>query len=112
LLPDSFTNRWLSVLGIGTVLFGISLFVLRIPERTIIVFFALGLPVVLLWLYVDKKSKRQKKEIDAITDLRTRPCVCSICKHEKAANCVNQKCPCCIMMKGEKVVGHSINPLQ
>ena len=55
------TTRWLSTLGIGTLCFGLSLFVLRIPIRTIIVFFIIGVPLVALWLYVDAKSKQQKK---------------------------------------------------
>ena len=41
------------MLGIGTLCFGLSLFVLRIPIRTIIVFFIIGVPLVALWLYVD-----------------------------------------------------------
>lgn len=109
---DSFTNRWLLILGIGTVLFGISLFILRVPVRTILVFFALGLPVVLLWLYIDEKTKREKKKIDAISNLEIQPCVCSICRHDLVTVCMDDKCPCCIMLKGDKVVGHSINPLQ
>ena len=32
--------------------------------RTIIIFFAIGIPMVSLWIYVDEKSRRQKKEID------------------------------------------------
>lgn len=94
------------------MLFGISLFVLRVPIRTILVFFALGIPVVLLWLYVDEKSKRQMKEIDAISNLQTQPCICSICNHDQVIICMDDKCPCCIMLNGDKVVGHSINPLQ
>jgi hypothetical protein len=25
---------------------------------------------------------------------------------------LNQKCACCIIMKGDKIIGHSINPMQ
>jgi hypothetical protein len=39
-------------------------------------------------------------------------CICSICKHEQAVLCLNQKCACCIIMNGDKVIGHSVNPLQ
>ena len=102
------TTRWLLALGIGTVCFGISLFVLRIPIRTIIVFFSIGLPLVALWLYVDVKSK-EKKKIDSIT---AQACICSSCKHEEARICLQQKCACCIVMKGNIIIGHSINPLQ
>lgn len=105
---DSLTNRWLVTLGIGTVLFGISLFVLRIPIRTIFVFFAIGVPVVFLWLYVDLKSRRQAE----FSRMQNQKCICAVCKHDQAAICIDQKCPCCIAMKDDRVVGHSINPLQ
>ena len=100
------TTRWIFMLGIGTVCFGISLFVLRIPIRTIIVFFIIGVPLVALWLYVDAKSKQQKK-IDS-----TQVCICSICKHEEAKSCFRERCACCLLSKGKTVVGHSVNPLQ
>ncbi|MFY9796242.1 MAG: hypothetical protein WB988_15000 [Candidatus Nitrosopolaris sp.] len=103
------TTRWISMLGIGTLCFGISLFVLRIPIRTIIVFFIIGVPLVALWLYVDAKSKQQKK---MTTDITTQVCICSICKHEEAKSCFREKCACCLLSKGKTVIGHSINPLQ
>jgi len=112
---DSFTNRWLSILGISTLCFGIFLFVLRVPIRTMGIFFALGISLVLLWLYVDYKSKQQqqqngKKIINSGNQLRhQQPCICSICKHEQATICLNQKCACCLIMKGNKIIGHSIN---
>ena len=102
------TMRWLSILGIGTILFGISLFVLHIPVRTIIIFFAIGVSVVALWLYADARSKQQKR-IDVIT---AQACICSICRHDGAEICLQQKCACCLIMKGDTVIGHSINPLQ
>src|SRR5574341_1625579 len=95
------TNRWLSMLGIGTIVFGFSLFVLHIPVRTIIIFFVIGVSVIGLWLYADARSKRQKR-IDAIT---TEGCICSICKHDEAKICLQQKCACCLMMKGDTVIG-------
>jgi Flp pilus assembly protein TadB len=103
------TTRWLSMLGIGTLCFGLSLFVLRIPIRTIIVFFIIGVPLVALWLYVDAKSKQQKK---ITTTVITQPCICSICKHEEAKRPFQENCACCLLTKGNTVIGHSINPLQ
>ena len=82
------TTRWLLALGIGTVCFGISLFVLRIPIRTIIVFFSIGLPLVALWLYVDVKSK-EKKKIDSIT---AQACICSICNTKKPGSVAAKMC--------------------
>ena len=125
-MVESLTNRWILALGLATLCFGISLFVLRIPIRTIGIFFALGIPLILLWLYVSDKSKQQqqllqqkkKEEGKTISDPNSsrhqlqQQCICSICNHEQAGVCLNQKCASCTIMKGNKVVGHSINPLQ
>jgi hypothetical protein len=124
-MVESLTNRWILTLGLATLCFGISLFVLRIPIRTIGIFFALGIPLILLWLYVGNRSKQQleqqQKNGKTVSDpssnnnlvqYQQRSCTCPICKHEQAGVCLNQKCACCTIMKGNKVVGHSINPLQ
>lgn len=72
------------------------------------IFFIIGLPLVLLWLYADQKTKDQRKR----TDANVEACACPICKHDEAGICLQQKCACCIIMKGSRVIGHSINPLQ
>jgi hypothetical protein len=105
---DNLTNRWLATLGIGALIFGLALLVLRVPIRTILIFFAIGIPVVFLWLYADERSRRQKK----LGNIQQQPCICSVCKHDQAAVCMDQKCPCCIILKGDSIIGHSINPLQ
>jgi hypothetical protein len=102
------TTRWISILGIAALCFGLALFVLRVPVRTILIFFAIGVPLIILWLYADEKSKQQKR----INKIIKQRCICSICKHEQAKVCLDQKCACCIMMKGSDIMGHSINPLQ
>jgi hypothetical protein len=122
-MVESLTNRWILTLGLATLCFGISLFVLRIPIRTIGIFFALGIPLILLWLYVGNKSRQLQQgkgktishpgsNNDHFEQHQEQSCTCPICKHEQAGVCLNQKCACCIIMKGNKVVGHSINPLQ
>ena len=112
---DNLTNRWLATLGIGAVIFGLALFILGVPVRTMIIFFAIGIPVVFLWLYVDERSRKEKKEMEEMEELgkiQQQQCICSVCKHEQAAVCLDQKCPCCIILKGDSIIGHSINPLQ
>src|SRR3982750_4920214 len=110
-MVESITNRWILTLGLATLCFGISLFVLRIPIRTIGIFFALGIPLILLWLYVGDKSKQQqqlqqqkkgKTSSDPggnnhLVEHEQKPCICPICKHEQAGVCLNQKCACCII---------------
>jgi hypothetical protein len=123
-MVESLTTRWILALGLATLCFGIFLFVFRIPIRTIGIFFALGIPLILLWLYAGDKSKQQQQQQNKETTVsdpsssdnslvqhQQQSCICSICKHEQAVLCLNQKCACCIIMKGDKVVGHSINPL-
>ena len=102
------TTRWISILAIAALCFGIGLFVLRVPVRTILIFFAIGVPLTALWLYVDEKSKQQKR----VNIISKQGCICQIFKHEQAKVCLEQKCACCIMMKGNNIIGHSINPLQ
>jgi hypothetical protein len=112
---DNLTNRWLATLGIGAVIFGLALFILGVPVRTMIIFFAIGIPVVFLWLYADERSRKEKKEMEEMEELgkiQQQQCICSVCKHEQAAVCLDQKCPCCIILKGDSIIGHSINPLQ
>jgi hypothetical protein len=116
---QSLTTRWILALGLATLCFGIFLFVLRIPIRTIGIFFALGIPLVLLWLYADSKSKQQQEKGKTVSNSTTNNfvqhqqlCICSICKHEQAGVCLDQKCACCLMMKGNKIIGHSVNPMQ
>jgi hypothetical protein len=129
-MVESITTRWILTLGVATLCFGIFLFVLRIPIRTIGIFFALGIPLIVLWLYAGDKSKQEQQRLqqqkgkiisDSSSDdddnnnlvqHQQQSCICSICKHDQASICLNQKCACCIIMKGNKVVGHSINPLQ
>jgi hypothetical protein len=111
-MENSLTNRWILVLGIGALVLALSLIVIRVPVRTIIIFFSIGIPLTLLWMYVDDKSSRQKKEYEFFTNLQKQSCICSVCKHDNAGVCISEKCPCCIMMKGDTIIGHSINPLQ
>lgn len=102
------TTRWFFILGLGTVCFGISLFVLHVPIRTVGVFFVLGLPLVALWLYIDNKSRLQKRANVIAEEV----CACLICKHERAKICLQNKCACCLIMRGNKVTGHSINMIR
>src|SRR5919202_4059177 len=116
---SSLTTRWILALGLATLCFGIFLFVFRIPIRTIGIFFALGIPLILLWLYAGDKSKQQQQQKGKIannSDSSTNNllqhqqqlCICSICKHKQAVLCLNQKCACCIIMNGDKVIGYSV----
>jgi hypothetical protein len=104
-----FTQRWLLMLAIATALFAISLLLLRVNIRTLAILLGLGLPIVTLWMYVDEKYLSGKRR-SATTNQQN--CICPVCKHESAKVCLEEKCSCCLITKGEKVVGHSSSPLQ
>jgi hypothetical protein len=67
-MVESLTTRWILALGLTTLCFGIFLFVFRIPIRTIGIFFVLGIPLILLRLYADGKSKQQRQQKGKITN--------------------------------------------
>ena len=50
------------------------------------------------------KTDRKKK----LGEIELQKCLCPICKHEVTNVCVKQKCPCCIDMKDNSVIGHSV----
>ncbi len=74
--------------------------------RVSFVFFIIALFLLILWVYliirIDYKKNKRKNPV----------CTCSICGHEKSDACIQEKCPCCISMKDNVVVGHSNNSLQ
>jgi hypothetical protein len=103
-----FTQRWLLMLAIATGLFAISLLLLRINIRTLVILLGIGLPLVTLWLYMDAKYF----SVQGRNNLSKQPCVCPVCKHHYERMCLEQKCSCCLITKGEEVIGHSSSPFQ
>jgi len=63
MVMDNLTNRWLATLVIGALIFGLALVVLRVPVRTMMIFFAIGIPVVFLWLYAEERDRKKKKKL-------------------------------------------------
>jgi hypothetical protein len=103
-----FAQRWLLMLAIAIGLFAISLLLLRVNIRTLLILLGIGLPLVTLWLYMDAKYF----SVQGRTVLSKQTCVCPVCKHQYARMCLEQKCSCCLITKGEKVIGHSSSPFQ
>ena len=103
-----FAQRWLLMLAIAIGLFAISLLLLRVNIRTLVILLGIGLPLVTLWLYMDAKYF----SVQGRTVLSKQTCVCPVCKHQYARMCLEQKCSCCLITKGEKVIGHSSSPFQ
>ncbi len=59
-----------------------------------------------MWTYlivrIDIKKNKRKSQV----------CICAICNHEQSEICMKEKCPCCVNMKDNIVIGHSNNSLQ
>ncbi|HYF98774.1 MAG TPA: hypothetical protein VD815_01655 [Candidatus Saccharimonadales bacterium] len=91
--------------GIGLALFGILLVAMRVNLRISFVFFGLALFLFAIWVYLILKADRKKKS----QELEDQKCLCPICKHEAVNLCVKQKCPCCVDMRDDTVIGHSIH---
>jgi hypothetical protein len=77
---------------------------LKANVRVSFVFFAVALFLFIIWVYLILKTDRKKK----LGKIELQKCLCPICKHEVTNVCVKQKCPCCIDMKDNSVVGHSV----
>jgi hypothetical protein len=96
------------MVAIATVSLAVALIVLRINIRTVFIFYVIGLSAATLWMIIDARYfSAPRKNIRA-----TQPCACPICKHEYARKCLQDRCACCLIIREEKVVGHSSSSLQ
>lgn len=99
------TTVWPLIGGIAVIAFSILLLTLRaiIPSLIIIL---VGIFLIIYWVYITKtKNQGIKLKID-------KRCLCAICEHTESSICIQQKCICCSIAKGDNVVGHTNNPLQ
>lgn len=103
-----FTQRWLLMIAVATATLAVSMIVLRINVRTVIIFYVIGISVITLWMIVDARYfAAPRKNIQP-----AQSCACPVCNHDYARKCLQKKCACCLVMKDEKVVGHSSSTLQ
>ncbi len=104
--PENEIPSWPLITGIAVIAFGTILLAFRASVLLSIVFIILGVILVLSWyiLYTKKKSE--------ISHNYGTDCICQICSHDKPLICMKQKCKCCTIMRENKVIGHSNNPLQ
>ena len=101
---------WVLIYGLGIIAFGIVLLAIGSGIRVFLIFIVIGLSLIALWLYLDIRKEKQKKGVYVNT---IQACICSICKHKETKICLQQKCACCLIMKGDVIIGHhSNNPLQ
>ncbi len=97
------------VLGIVVKVF--SMLWLALGVRIVfVVFLLIGASLVVYWLYRNGVLSRNSK--NGISRAIEKKCICSICKHEQGKLCLQRKCPCCLIMKRDTIIGHANNPLQ
>ena len=98
------TPLWPLIYGLVIVAFSIFLLALRAGIFIFLIFMTIGLGMIIFWVFYNART-RQKRD-------KLLPCRCAICSHEKASFCLEQKCDCCIVVKGGNIVGHANSPLQ
>jgi hypothetical protein len=98
---------WPLVYGLGIVAFSFFLLALRAGIAVFLIFMVVGVAMIILWVYLNIRttSKSDMKFVAAA-------CKCAICTHEKVGLCLEQKCVCCIVVKGESTIGHTSSTLQ
>src|SRR5919109_5086689 len=103
-----FAQRWLLMLAIATAIFAILLLLLRVNIRTLAILMGIGLSLVTLWMYMDARFFSAPR-----TNIPSKQaCACPVCKHQYAKICLQEKCACCLITKGDKVVGHLSSTMQ
>jgi hypothetical protein len=107
-----FTQRWLIMIAIATILFAIALLILRVNIRTLLIFFVIGISAVTLWMVVDARFFAPQSKRKSGNAKSQQPCTCPVCNHDREEMCFQNRCACCLITKNDKVVGHSSSALQ
>ena len=97
---------WLLIYGLVIIAFGIFLLTIESGIRVFLIVIVIGLSLIALWLYLDIRKEKQKNGTYVNT---TQACICPICKHKETKICLQQICACCIIMKGDVIIGHHTN---
>jgi hypothetical protein len=106
-------ERWILYLGIAITVMGVVLLTLRSVIFSLVLIIA-GVSVFTYWLYSNARLSGGGGKPSIITgaDKHDEECICAICGHRASGMCIQNRCPCCILMKDDKIIGHSNNPLQ
>lgn len=104
-------ERWILYLGIGLTVMGVVLLTLRSVLFSLVLIIA-GVSVFTYWFYANARLSGGRPNIITGAGKHDEECICSICGHRASGTCIQNRCPCCILMRDDKVIGHSNNPLQ
>src|SRR6187200_3156736 len=105
---SSRTPLWPLIYGLVIIGFSAFLLAVRAAISIFLIFMIIGLGLIIFWVFYSPRTE-QKSDLKLLTK---QACRCAICNHEKASFCLEQRCPCCIVVKGESTVGHTDSPLQ
>jgi len=104
-------ERWILVIAMAILAFGIILLTLRSVIFSLI-FVTIGISLFAYWLYVGAKEQNRILTTMSGVNKRERGCTCPICKHTESNACLETRCPCCILTRNKQIIGHFNNPLQ
>jgi hypothetical protein len=96
---------WILIYGLVIIAFGTFLLTIGSGIRVSLIFIVIGLSLIALWLYLDIRSKEKRQKKRAYVNI-TQVCICLICDHKETKICLQQKCACCLIMKGNDIIGH------
>lgn len=99
------TVLWPLIVGIIIIGFSIILMTLRAIIPSFIIMLT-GVSLIIYWIYITRsKNLGNRSRYD-------KRCLCAICEHAQSSVCIEQKCICCSITRGDKIIGHVNNPLQ
>jgi hypothetical protein len=117
---QSTPERWILVLAIAILAFGVILLTLRSVVFSLMLV-TIGISLFAYWLYLGVRSREQARSLPNYVSNSTfrklegserkLVCTCSICKHSESKSCMQKRCPCCILTRNKEIVGHFSNPL-
>lgn len=104
-------ERWILVLGMTILAFGVIMLTLRSVIFSLI-FITTGVSLLAYWLYIGVRLKEQDRSLSDssgnFSSAKSRVkkgehvCSCSICKHTESKACMELRCPCCILYLDKK----------
>ena len=117
---------WVLVLAIAILAMGVLLLTLRSVGFSVILV-TIGVSLFAYWLYVGVRSREQNPSLSVYRSSSNsngrispsdklgeggrgaggdRICSCAICKHMQSGECLKLRCPCCVLMRSKKIIGH------
>jgi hypothetical protein len=111
---QSTPERWILVLGMIILAFGVILLTLRSVIFSLILI-TIGVSLFAYWLYIGVRLKEQNRPLNDFSGNSSpaksgvkqgeQVCSCPICKHTESKACMELRCQCCILTRKKDVIG-------